>query len=169
MAGLEKPNTGNVVISNEDITNFSEDRLAAFRRDHLGIVFQNFHLVPTMTALENVALPLEFAGHKEAFAEAEAMLASVGLSARTQHFPAQLSGGEQQRVALARALVMKPKLLLADEPTGNLDQETGQHIIDLMFNLHQEHNTTLILITHDNSLAERCARKIIIKDGALCN
>lgn len=169
MAGLETPTAGNVVIHNQDITHFSEDRLAGFRRDTLGIVFQNFHLVPTMTAIENVALPLEFAGHKDAFAYAKNMLESVGLGARTGHFPSQLSGGEQQRVALARALVMKPKILLADEPTGNLDQDTGQHIIDLMFELHKEHNTTLILITHDSSLAERCERQIVIKDGALCN
>jgi len=144
-----------------------EDALARFRRDNVGIVFQSFHLIPTMTALENVAMPLEFAGGSDAFAGAEAALAEVGLEHRLRHYPAQLSGGEQQRVALARAVVGNPSLLLADEPTGNLDGATGAAIIDLMFRLHLAVNSTLILITHDQALAQRCDRIVHMRDGLL--
>jgi putative ABC transport system ATP-binding protein len=144
-----------------------EDALALFRRDNVGIVFQSFHLIPTMTALENVAMPLEFAGVADAFAGAEAALADVGLEHRLTHYPAQLSGGEQQRVALARAVVRRPALLLADEPTGNLDGATGSAIIELMFRLHAAVNSTLILITHDPALAERCDRIMHMRDGLL--
>jgi putative ABC transport system ATP-binding protein len=144
-----------------------EDALALFRRDHVGVVFQSFHLIPTMTPLENVAMPLEFAGQRDAFAGAEAALAEVGLQHRLRHYPAQLSGGEQQRVALARAVVGNPSLLLADEPTGNLDGATGAAIIDLMFRLHQAADSTLILITHDPALAQRCDRIVHMRDGLL--
>lgn len=167
IAGLEKASAGRVIVSGQDITNYSEDALAVFRREHIGIVFQNFHLIPTMSALENVAVPLEFAGNKNAFATAEEMLKEVGLSHRLHHLPNQLSGGEQQRVALARAFVMKPKLLLADEPTGNLDQENGRHIIELMFHLHEASNTTLLLITHDPELSKRCHLQVSMRNGRL--
>lgn len=167
MAGLERATSGDVLIAGEAINEKSEDAMAVFRRDHIGIVFQNFHLIPTMTALENVAVPLEFAGREHAHQIAQETLGSVGLSHRMTHFPAQLSGGEQQRVALARAFAMQPKILLADEPTGNLDQETGQHIISLMFDLHAQQDTTLLLITHDPVLAKRCDHSIIIRDGSI--
>jgi putative ABC transport system ATP-binding protein len=149
------------------LQDLGEDALALFRRDHVGIVFQSFHLIPTMSALENVAMPLEFAGLRDAFAGAEAALAEVGLQHRLTHYPSQLSGGEQQRVALARAVVHRPSLLLADEPTGNLDGATGGAIIDLMFRLHRAANSTLVLITHDPALAERCDRIIHMRDGRL--
>jgi putative ABC transport system ATP-binding protein len=138
-----------------------------FRRDHIGIVFQQFHLIPTMSALENVAVPLEFAGRRDAFDRAEEQLKAVGLGHRLTHYPGQLSGGEQQRVALARAFAAEPKILLADEPTGNLDGATGQQIVELLFDLHRRSNTTLILITHDNSLARRCDRVVRIADGLI--
>lgn len=165
LAGLERPSSGQVHVAGEDLGRLDEDGLARFRRDHIGIVFQSFHLVPTMTALENVAIPLEFAGFKDAFARAEAELRHVGLGHRLSHFPAQLSGGEQQRVALARAVAGDPEILLADEPTGNLDQETGEGIISLMFDLHAKKGTTLVLITHDEALARRCDRMIRLRDG----
>jgi len=167
MAGLERITSGAINVAGRDITNLSEDELAHFRRDHMGIVFQSFHLVPTMTAVENVALPLELAYHKDALEQARGMLAAVGLDHRQQHYPAQLSGGEQQRVALARALVGKPNLLLADEPTGNLDQKTGEQIMDLLFTLSEQFGTTLFLITHDASLASRCDRVLHMRDGKL--
>lgn len=167
VAGLERPSRGDVRIAGHDLNALDEDGLALFRRDNVGIVFQDFHLVPTMTALENVALPLEFAGRRDAFDRAAEVLESVGLGARVQHYPGQLSGGEQQRVALARAFVTKPALLLADEPTGNLDSDTGEHIIELMFNLSEQHGTTLMLITHDPALAARCSRHIRIVDGRI--
>lgn len=167
LAGLEQTSAGSVEIAGQDIGTFSEDQLALFRRDHIGIVFQDFHLVPTMTALENVAIPLEFAGRHDAFARAEEELRLVGLGHRLQHYPAQLSGGEQQRVALARAFAPKPALLLADEPTGNLDQETGQKIIDLLFERHQASGNTLLLITHDPALAARCDRRVHLRDGLI--
>jgi len=167
IAGLEQATGGNVLVNGQNVSALDEDRLAEFRRDSIGIVFQNFHLIPTMTALENVAVPMEFAGRKDAFKEAKAALESVGLSHRIDHFPAQLSGGEQQRVALARAFAMRPKILLADEPTGNLDQETGAQIVDLMLAMHQQYGTTLLLITHDKTLAERCDRIIAIRDGKI--
>ncbi len=167
IAGLEQPSSGTVSVGGQRISDMSEDELALYRRDMVGIVFQSFHLIPTMTALENVAIPLEFAGHRDAFAVAEAELKAVGLGHRLTHYPGQLSGGEQQRVALARAVGPGPSLLLADEPTGNLDGETGTAIIDLMFDLHAARNTTLILITHDQSLATRCSRILHLKDGQI--
>ncbi len=167
MAGLERPSGGRVVIAGTDLGPLSEDALALFRRERIGIVFQAFHLIPTMTALENVAVPLELAGHRDAIAKAEAELDAVGLAHRLTHYPGQLSGGEQQRVALARAFVIAPDLLLADEPTGNLDGETGSQVIELMFELSARHGTTLLLITHDPVLAARCARQIRLADGRI--
>ncbi|MHB1060133.1 MAG: ABC transporter ATP-binding protein [Rhodanobacter sp.] len=167
MAGLERPTGGRVVIAGTDLGPLSEDALALFRRERIGIVFQAFHLIPTMTALENVAVPLELAGHRDAFARAEAELEAVGLAHRLTHYPGQLSGGEQQRVALARAFVIAPALLLADEPTGNLDGETGSQVIELMFELSARRGTTLLLITHDPALAARCARQIRLADGRI--
>ena len=163
MAGLLAPTSGTVTVAGQDLTTMGEDALARFRRDNVGIVFQAFHLVPAMTALENVALPLEFAGRADAFDRAAKALDAVGLSGRRGHFPAELSGGEQQRVALARALAPRPRLLLADEPTGNLDGETGQMVMELLFSLSG--GMTLILVTHDPGLAERCGRVVHIRDG----
>ncbi len=167
IAGLEKPTTGEVIIDGQNITNMDEDALALFRRGRVGIVFQSFHLIPTMTAQENVVVPLELMGVDKAFDQAAAELEVVGLSDRMDHYPSQLSGGEQQRVALARALATDPGLLLADEPTGNLDAATGQSIIDLMFALHDKRDTTLVLITHDASLADRCDRVVMLSDGQI--
>ncbi len=167
IAGLERATSGAVNVAGHDFTTLGEDALALIRGREIGIVFQSFHLVPTMTALENVALPLEFAGVPDAFQIAGATLAEVGLGHRTSHFPAQLSGGEQQRVALARALAPQPKLILADEPTGNLDGKTGGQIVELLFELHKRRGTTLVLVTHDNSLAERCERTIRMADGQI--
>ena len=167
VAGLERISSGRVAIAGTDYAAMSEDALALFRRDAIGIVFQSFHLIPTMTALENVAVPLEFAGRKDAFDRAEAQLKAVGLGHRIEHYPGQLSGGEQQRVALARAFAAEPKILLADEPTGNLDGVTGQQIIELLFELHDLHKTTLVLITHDLKLAGRCERVVRIADGLI--
>ncbi len=165
VAGLEQASAGSVHIAGQNFGGLGEDALATFRRDNIGIVFQDFHLIPTMTALENVAVPLEFAGRGDAFARAEEVLGQVGLGHRTTHYPGQLSGGEQQRVALARAFAVRPKLLLADEPTGNLDGETGTRIIDLLFDLQRSADTTLLLITHDPALAKRCARSVKLVDG----
>lgn len=165
LAGLERPSSGKVQIAGEDFSRLDEDGLARFRRTHIGIVFQSFHLVPTMSALENVAIPLELAGVADAFDRAAAGLAEVGLGHRLSHYPGQLSGGEQQRVALARAVIGDPEILLADEPTGNLDQSTGNEIISLMFDLHVRRNTTLVLITHDPLLAARCDRVVSLRDG----
>jgi putative ABC transport system ATP-binding protein len=165
VGGLERPSSGRIVVAGSDLNAMNEDALARFRRDRIGIVFQSFHLVPTMNAVENVAIPLELAGRRDAFARAEAGLAAVGLGHRLLHYPGQLSGGEQQRVALARAFVIAPKLLLADEPTGNLDTATGRLVIDLLFTLQAEHGTTLVLITHDPSLAQRCDRIVRLADG----
>jgi putative ABC transport system ATP-binding protein len=167
MGGLERQTFGRVVIAGHDLSTLNEDGLARFRRDSVGIVFQNFHLVPTMTALENVALPAEFAGRADAFDRAAEGLGAVGLAHRLEHYPGQLSGGEQQRVALARALVCAPKLVLADEPTGNLDGETGRQVIALLFDLARRRGTTLILITHDNALAESCDRIVRLHDGMI--
>ncbi|MGB5949507.1 MAG: ABC transporter ATP-binding protein [Parvibaculum sp.] len=167
LAGLERPDEGSVRIAGKELTGLDEDALARFRRAHIGIVFQSFHLIPTMTALENVAIPLEFAGRADALERAKAELDAVGLGHRLSHYPAQLSGGEQQRVALARAVAGDPEILLADEPTGNLDQKTGTEIIELMFALHRRKGTTLLLITHDDRLAARCARVIRLKDGLI--
>lgn len=167
IAGLERATGGGVRIGGHDFRTLDEDALALFRRDHLGIVFQSFHLIGTMTAHENVAIPLELAGRADAFDRAREMLEAVGLGHRISHYPGQLSGGEQQRVALARAFVGEPHLVLADEPTGNLDGGTGQQIIDLMFSLTERHDTTLILITHDPKLADRCERVVMMRDGIL--
>ncbi|MCR6630516.1 MAG: ABC transporter ATP-binding protein [Magnetospirillum sp.] len=169
MAGLERATGGLVQVAGRDLSALSEDELARFRRSHVGIVFQAFHLVPTMTALENVAVPLELAGARDAFARAEAELRQVGLAHRLDHYPGQLSGGEQQRVALARAFVARPRLLLADEPTGNLDQSTGRTIVDLLFDLHDRHGTTLVLVTHDPGLAARCGRVVRVEDGRIAS
>jgi putative ABC transport system ATP-binding protein len=167
IAGLERATTGRVNIAGRDFTKLNEDELAVVRGANIGIVFQSFHLVPTMTALENVALPLEFAGKADAFDAARGLLDEVGLSHRLDHFPAQLSGGEQQRVALARALSPRPQILLADEPTGNLDGKTGTLIVDLMFSLQRRRQATLILVTHDTRLAERCGRTLRMADGRI--
>lgn len=167
VAGLERATEGLVQVAGRDLTGLDEDALALFRRASIGIVFQSFHLVPTMTALENVAVPLELAGRGDAFDRAEACLDQVGLGHRLTHYPGQLSGGEQQRVALARAFGPEPDLLLADEPTGNLDGETGGAVIDLLFDLQARHGTTLLLITHDQGLAARCARRVQLIDGRI--
>lgn len=167
MAGLEPATQGRVQVAAHDYTQMDEDALARFRRTNVGIVFQSFHLVPTMTAVENVALPLELAGIAGARTRAEAALEEVGLGHRTDHYPAQLSGGEQQRTALARAVVADPPILLADEPTGNLDQSTGAQIMDLILSMAETRDTTLMLITHDPVLAEKCGRVIGLRDGQI--
>lgn len=165
LAGLERATSGSVSLGGQEITRLNEDALAKLRREQVGIVFQAFHLIPTMTALENVAIPLELAGVRNANARARATLGAVGLEHRLTHLPGQLSGGEQQRTALARAFAPEPALLLADEPTGNLDQATGEAVIDLLFALRQRTGTTLLLITHDRSLAGRCDRRVHLSDG----
>jgi len=167
VAGLERPTGGRVEVAGMDLARLDEDGLARFRRARIGIVFQGFHLIPTMTALENVAVPLEFAGRADARGLAEAALESVGLGQRIAHYPGQLSGGEQQRVALARAFAVEPALLLADEPTGNLDGETGRQVIDLLFDQAARRGTTLMLITHDPALAGRCRRLVRLVDGRI--
>ncbi len=167
VAGLERPTGGRVRVAGEDLSALDEDGLALFRRRNVGIVFQAFHLIATMTALENVAVPLEFAGDRDAFDRAREGLKAVGLGGRIGHYPGQLSGGEQQRVALARACAAEPALLLADEPTGNLDAATGSAIIDLMFELRRKRDATLLLITHDNELAARCDRIVRMLDGRI--
>lgn len=167
VGGLERQTAGRVIVAGQDLRTLDEDGLARFRRDNVGIVFQNFHLVPTMSALENVAIPIELAGSGDALDRARGALASVGLENRLSHYPGQLSGGEQQRVALARAIVTRPRLLLADEPTGNLDGRTGDAVIELLFALRAEHGATLVLITHNPALARRCARTIELEDGAV--
>jgi putative ABC transport system ATP-binding protein len=167
MAGLERPDAGTVTVAGTDITRLDEDRLARFRGLHAGIVFQSFHLIPTMTALENVAVPLELAGDRQAFDKAATELEAVGLGARLDHYPAQMSGGEQQRTALARALSVRPEILFADEPTGNLDETTGRTIIDLMFAKQAERGATLVLVTHDRALAERCGRVVRLRSGTI--
>jgi putative ABC transport system ATP-binding protein len=166
-AGLERATGGKVEVAGHDLSAMGEDDLALMRGAEIGIIFQSFHLVPTMTALENVALPLEFAGEGNAQATARELLQEVGLSHRMDHFPAQLSGGEQQRVAIARALSRRPKLILADEPTGNLDRRTGGHIVDLLFGLQRRREATLILVTHDEKLAGACDRIIRMADGRI--
>jgi putative ABC transport system ATP-binding protein len=165
MAGLERPDKGSVVVTGENLGHLDEDALARFRGRQIGIVFQSFHLIPTMTALENIAVPLELAGKPDAFDRAGTELEAVGLRARAAHYPAQLSGGEQQRVALARALAPRPAILVADEPTGNLDETTGKEIVDLMFSRFSAHAMTLVLVTHDVTLAHRCDRVIRLRSG----
>ena len=165
MAGLERPDEGSIIVAGQDLGALDEDALARFRGRHVGIVFQAFHLIPTMTAIENVAVPLELAGIADAMARAEGELAAVGLANRLHHYPAELSGGEQQRVALARALAPHPSIIVADEPTGNLDEETGRQIIDLLFAGHAERGTTLVLVTHDATLAARCHRVVRLRSG----
>lgn len=167
MAGLERPDAGEVVIQSTSFNGLDEDGLARFRGREIGIVFQSFHLIPTMTTLENVAVPLELAGKIDAVERATRELQAVGLGERLHHYPAQLSGGEQQRVALARALAPDPAILLADEPTGNLDEATGQQIVDLLFAMHAAHDTTLVLVTHDASLAQRCGRTVKLRSGRI--
>ena len=167
MGGLEQATGGQVGALGQDLTTMNEDALARFRREHMGVVFQSFHLIPTMTALENVATPLELAGHADAFDRAEAELEAVGLADRLHHYPTQMSGGEQQRVALARAAAPRPDLLLADEPTGNLDESNGAAIMDLLFGLRDRHGATLVLVTHAPDLAARCDRVIRLRDGRI--
>ncbi|WP_299566815.1 ABC transporter ATP-binding protein [uncultured Sulfitobacter sp.] len=167
MGGLEQATGGTVSAMGHDLTAMNEDALARFRRDRMGIVFQSFHLIPTMTALENVATPMELAGHTDAFDRAADALRTVGLGQRTDHYPAQLSGGEQQRVALARATAPRPAILLADEPTGNLDTVNGDAIMDLLFDLRDKHGSTLVLVTHSDALAQRCDRIITLRDGRI--
>ena len=167
MAGLERPDSGMVEVAGQDLGKLDEDGLARFRGRNVGIVFQSFHLIPTMTALENVAVPLELAGVADAHARARVELEAVGLAARLGHYPAELSGGEQQRVALARAHAPNPAILMADEPTGNLDETTGQQIINLMFASHKERGTTLVLVTHDAALAQRCDRIVRLRSGQI--
>ena len=167
IAGLERATEGRVTVVGADLGALDEDALARLRASNIGIVFQSFHLVPTMTAIENVALPLEFLDDSEAFAKARDALAEVGLSHRETHFPGQLSGGEQQRVAIARALSTSPSLILADEPTGNLDLATGEQVMDLLFTLKERTGATLLLITHDRSLAKRCDRIVSVADGRI--
>ncbi len=167
MTGLERPDSGTVTVAGEELSRLDEDALARFRGSTIGIVFQAFHLIPTMTALENVAVPLELAGVADALPRAERELAAVGLGARLHHYPAELSGGEQQRVALARALAPDPAILVADEPTGNLDEATGGDIIELLFRGHRERGTTLIMVTHDSELAARCDRVLHLHSGKI--
>jgi len=167
IAGLEAVTEGKVEVAGQDLRRLDEDALARFRRDHVGIVFQAFHLIPAMTALENVAVPLEFRGVPQARAIASEALDAVGLGHRLSHYPGQLSGGEQQRVAMARALAAGAQVILADEPTGNLDQETGQTIMELLFRLQRERGTTLLLVTHDQGLVRRCDRVLEVRDGRI--
>ncbi|HYR42484.1 MAG TPA: ABC transporter ATP-binding protein [Terriglobia bacterium] len=168
IAGLDWPSSGTISIDGEDITLLREDEMAQLRGKKLGFVFQSYHLIPTLTALENVMLPLEFnSSSNGAVARATYLLESVGLAGRHDHYPAQLSGGEQQRVALARAFVMKPSVLLADEPTGNLDSENGRHVLELLIRLNKEEGTTLILVTHDELLASHAERRIVLRDGKI--
>ena len=167
MGGLERISNGTINLLGQNLSEMSENKLASFRRSNVGIIFQSFHLIPTMTALENVAVPLELNGNKDAFGLAEEALVKVGLGDRLSHFPSQLSGGEQQRTALARAVIANPKILLADEPTGNLDHDNGKIVADYLFELHTENKATLVLVTHDLELAERCERKIKISDGEI--
>lgn len=167
MAGLDRPTTGSIKLDGTEITTLSESGMARFRREKVGYVFQSFHLIPTLTAIENVAVPLELSGERKAGARAAELLAAVGLSDRTGHYPVQLSGGEQQRVAVARAFACRPPILLADEPTGNLDSTTGTQVIDLLLSLHRDYGTTLVLVTHDTVLASVMQRVVSMRDGHL--
>jgi putative ABC transport system ATP-binding protein len=167
VAGLDTPSSGTIVVAGVEVTRLGENALARFRRETLGYVFQSYHLIPTLTAAENVAVPLDLAGAAAASARARELLAGMGLAERAHHYPAQLSGGEQQRVALARAMALDPPLLLADEPTGNLDSATGAVIVDRLFALNRERGTTLVLVTHDTALAERADRVVSLRDGRI--
>src|SRR5262245_24325825 len=168
IAGLDAPSSGTITIDGIDITSLREDELAVLRGKKLGFVFQSYHLIPTLTAIENVMLPMEFGGGSNgATSRAERLLDSVGLFDRRDHYPVQLSGGEQQRVALARAFMMKPAVLLADEPTGNLDSQNGRHVLELLIRLNEEESTTLVLVTHDELLASHAARRIVLRDGRI--
>ncbi len=167
LAGLERADAGRVEVAGQELTGLNEDALARFRGRHVGIVFQAFHLIPTMTAVENVAVPLELAGRADAFERAAAELTAVGLGARLDHYPSQLSGGEQQRVAVARALAPEPRILVADEPTGNLDEATGKQIMDLLFEAQARRGATLVIVTHDATLARRCDRTVRLRSGAV--
>jgi putative ABC transport system ATP-binding protein len=165
IAGLDRPTAGSIVLDGADITRLDEDALARLRRDTIGYVFQSYHLIPTLTALENVGIPLELAGRRDAPARARELLCRVGLGDRADHYPAQLSGGEQQRVALARAVALRPRLLLADEPTGNLDSATGGQIVELLLGLNRDHGCTLLLVTHDDAVARHAERVVMLHDG----
>jgi putative ABC transport system ATP-binding protein len=165
IAGLDAPSSGAILIDGANVTTMSEDELAELRSRRIGFIFQSFHLIPSLTAFENVIIPMEILGLKDAKSRADKLLEDVELTARGHHYPAELSGGEQQRVAIARAFANQPKILLADEPTGNLDSKNGNHIFDLMTGLHNQHNVTLVLVTHDQSLAEKAQRQVILKDG----
>ncbi len=167
LGGLEQASSGRVTALGQELSTKNEDELARFRRENLSVVFQSFHLIPTMTAIENVAAPLELSGDADAFEKARAELDAVGLSGRTDHYPSQMSGGEQQRVALARASVTRPKILLADEPTGNLDETNGNAIMDLLFELREQHGSTLVMVTHSHTLSARCDRVIRLRDGRI--
>lgn len=167
MAGLDRPTSGSIELDGTDITTMSESRMARFRREKVGYIFQSFHLIPTLTALENVAVPLELSGERHAGERAAELLTAVGLSDRMGHYPVQLSGGEQQRVAVARAFACRPSILLADEPTGNLDTGTGAQVIDLLLSLHRDHGTTLVLVTHDSTLAASMERVVALRDGRI--
>ncbi len=169
LAGLDIPTSGSIQLNGQEITMWTESQLAHFRRQHIGYIFQSFHLIPTLTALENVALPLELSGVLSANVRAGALLEAVGLRDRRGHYPAQLSGGEQQRVAVARAFACRPRILLADEPTGNLDSATGQLVIDLLLTMHREHGSTLVLVTHDAGLADQTERVITLHDGMIAS
>ena len=165
IAGLDAPNSGGIFIDGDEVTAMSEDQLASLRSGKIGFVFQSFHLIPSLTAFENVLIPMEIIGLKEAKSRAEQLLVDVDLTNRGHHYPTELSGGEQQRIAIARAFANNPKILLADEPTGNLDSKNGQHIFDLMTELHRQNNVTLVLVTHDQTLADKAQRQIRLKDG----
>ena len=167
IAGLDEPSSGKVYVDDDEISAQSEDRLAAIRSSTIGFIFQSFHLIPSLTALENILIPMEIAGNKNAASRGEMLVDSVDLTNRGHHYPHELSGGEQQRVAIARAFANSPKILLADEPTGNLDSKNGEHIFQLMTDLHRKNNITLVLVTHDNALAEKAQRQIILKDGRI--
>lgn len=167
VAGLDAPTTGSILIDGEDITKMSEDDLADVRSHKIGFIFQSFHLIPSLTAFENILIPMEILGLKDAKSRAEHLLSDVELTNRGHHYPSELSGGEQQRIAIARAFANQPKILLADEPTGNLDSKNGSHIFDLMTAMHTKNNVSLILVTHDNNLAEMAQRRVILKDGQI--